>query len=115
MSTGNSFEMPAGASGKEQQMTSTAPFSLPKAQGIEALKNLLEQQGIAVEAQSEIPYGYRFSCMAQERFYLVLYYSKNGICTRLVQQNGPQGLAELLASQRPAPPMPVLRRAPLRK
>lgn len=99
MSTGNSFEMPAGASGKEQQMTSTVPFSLPKAQGIEALKNLLEQQGIAVEAQSEIPYGYRFSCMAQERFYLVLYYSKNGICTKLVQQNGPQGLAELLASQ----------------
>lgn len=80
-------------------MTSTVPFSLPKAQGIEALKNLLEQQGIAVEAQSEIPYGYRLSCVAQERFYLVLYYSKNGICTRLVQQNGPQGLAELLASQ----------------
>ena len=80
-------------------MTSTAPFSLPKAQGIEALKNLLEQQGIAVEAQSEIPYGYRLSCAAQERFYLVLYYSKNGICTKLVQQNGPQGLAELLASQ----------------
>ncbi len=91
--------MPGGASGKEQQMTSTVPFSMPKAQGIEALKSLLEQQGIAVEAQSEIPYGYRLSCAAQERFNLVLYYSKNGICTRLVQQNGPQGLAELLASQ----------------
>lgn len=85
-------------------MTASVEFAVPKAEGEARLRALLAQKGIKVLGLEDIPYGHKFTCsVGGAEFKVILYYNaKSPLCTKLVQQGGPDGLAESLSVAAPA-------------
>ena len=77
-------------------MSESVEFAVPKAEGVAHLTKKLEQTGVTVKETVAIPYGNKLSCCyGSEQFSLVLYYnSKSPLCTKLVQQGGPDGFVK---------------------
>ena len=95
-------------------MSESVEFAVPKADGVAHLTKKLEQMGATVTEVSAIPYGNKLICSySSAQFSLVLYYnSKSPLCTKLVQQGGPDGFIRALeikggAKSAPANAFPV--------
>ncbi len=75
-------------------MSESVEFAVPKAEGVDRLTQALGGIGVTVKEVSDIPYGHKFACSVQGKdFSAVLYYNaKSPLCTKLVQQGGPDGL-----------------------
>lgn len=75
-------------------MSESVEFAVEKSKGVERLTAALENIGVSVNDVCLVPYGNKLSCtFEQKSFSVVLYYNaKSPLCTKLVQQGGPEGL-----------------------
>lgn len=81
-----------------RELSESVEFAVSKQEGVQRLTAALEKAGAAVSGVSDIPYGYKLICNnGGKDFSLVLYYNaKSPLCTKLVQQGGPDGFVKQL-------------------